>query len=48
MALESIGIVAWPRGDRPRERLLRMGPQALTESETFLQMEDTYDEQFSG
>lgn len=29
----SKGIVAWPEGERPRERLLRMGSQALTDAE---------------
>lgn len=33
MTQESRGIVTWPEGDRPRERLLRLGPQALTEPE---------------
>ena len=33
MTQESKGIVTWPEGDRPRERLLRLGPQALTEPE---------------
>lgn len=30
---KSKGILTWPENDRPRERLLRLGPQALTESE---------------
>lgn len=30
---KSKGIVSWPETDRPRERLLRHGPQALTEAE---------------
>ncbi len=30
---ESKGIVSWPEADRPRERLLRYGPQVLTEAE---------------
>lgn len=30
---KSEGIVSWPETDRPRERLLRHGPQALTEAE---------------
>jgi len=30
---KSKGIVTWPEGDRPRERLLRHGAQSLTESE---------------
>lgn len=30
---ESKGIVSWPEADRPRERLLRHGPQVLTEAE---------------
>lgn len=29
----SKGILTWPENDRPRERLLRLGPQALTEAE---------------
>lgn len=29
----SKGIVAWPEGERPRERLLRLGPQSLTDAE---------------
>lgn len=32
-SLTSKGIVAWPEGERPRERLLRQGPQALTDAE---------------
>ncbi len=32
---ESKGIVAWPEGERPRERLLRRGPQSLTDAELF-------------
>ena len=30
---KSKGIVTWPEGDRPRERLLRMGAQSLTDAE---------------
>lgn len=30
---KSKGIVAWPEGERPRERLLRMGAQTLTDAE---------------
>ena len=30
---KSKGIVSWPEPDRPRERLLRHGPQSLTEAE---------------
>ena len=30
---KSKGIVAWPEGERPRERLLRLGPQSLTDAE---------------
>ena len=30
---QSKGISSWPVGERPRERLLRHGPQALTEAE---------------
>ena len=30
---KSKGIVAWPVGERPRERLLRLGAQALTDAE---------------
>lgn len=33
MRSSSKGIVAWPEGERPRERLLRLGPQALTDAE---------------
>ena len=33
MKTDSKGIVTWPEDDRPRERLLRQGPQALTEPE---------------
>ncbi|MBI5150385.1 MAG: DNA repair protein RadC [Candidatus Omnitrophica bacterium] len=29
----SKGIVGWPEGDRPRERLLRQGPHSLTDAE---------------
>jgi len=29
----SKGIVAWPEGERPRERLLRLGAQSLTDAE---------------
>lgn len=30
---KSNGIVAWPEGERPRERLLRLGAQSLTDAE---------------
>jgi len=30
---KSKGIVAWPEGERPRERLLRIGAQSLTDAE---------------
>ena len=30
---KSRGIVAWPEGERPRERLLRQGAQSLTDAE---------------
>ena len=30
---KSRGIVAWPEGERPRERLLRLGAQSLTDAE---------------
>ena len=33
MKRNSKGILTWPEGDRPRERLLKLGPQALTEAE---------------
>ncbi len=33
MKTRSKGIVAWPVGERPRERLLRMGAQSLTDAE---------------
>lgn len=33
MKQKSKGILAWPEGDRPRERLLSLGPQALAEPE---------------
>ena len=29
----SKGIVSWPEDERPRERLLSRGPQALTDAE---------------
>ena len=29
----SKAIVAWPEGERPRERLLRLGAQAVTDAE---------------
>ncbi|MDQ3563777.1 MAG: hypothetical protein M3436_06445 [Pseudomonadota bacterium] len=29
----SQGIIAWPEDERPRERLLRRGPHALTDAE---------------
>ncbi len=31
--VKSKGIVAWPAGERPRERLLRQGAQSLTDAE---------------
>ena len=31
--VRSKGIVAWPEGERPRERLLRSGAQSLTDAE---------------
>jgi DNA repair protein RadC len=31
--IKSKGIVAWPESERPRERLLRLGAQALTDAE---------------
>ncbi len=30
---KSKGIVAWPEGERPRERLLRLGAHSLTDAE---------------
>jgi DNA repair protein RadC len=30
---KSRGIVSWPEAERPRERLLSRGPQALTDAE---------------
>jgi DNA repair protein RadC len=33
MKTDSKGILTWPADERPRERLLRRGPQALTEAE---------------
>lgn len=30
---KSKGIVAWPEGERPRERLMRQGAQSLTDTE---------------
>jgi len=30
---KSKGIVSWPEGERPRERLLRLGAQSLTDAE---------------
>jgi len=30
---KSKGILTWPEGERPRERLLRSGPQSLTDAE---------------
>jgi len=33
MKRQSKGIVAWPEGERPRERLLRLGAQSLTDAE---------------
>jgi len=30
---KSKGIIAWPEGERPRERLLRQGAQSLTDAE---------------
>jgi DNA repair protein RadC len=32
-AHESKGIASWPEEERPRERLLSCGPQALTDAE---------------
>jgi DNA repair protein RadC len=32
-ARKSKGILTWPEGERPRERLLRSGPQSLTDAE---------------
>jgi DNA repair protein RadC len=32
-ASRSRGILTWPEGERPRERLLRSGPQSLTDAE---------------
>lgn len=32
---KSRGIVSWPEEERPRERLLSRGPQALTDAELF-------------
>lgn len=32
-AIKSRGIVSWPEEERPRERLLSRGPQALTDAE---------------
>jgi DNA repair protein RadC len=32
-ATKSRGIVSWPEEERPRERLLSHGPQALTDAE---------------
>ena len=29
----SQGIIAWPEDERPRERLLRRGPHAVTDAE---------------
>src|SRR5688572_26291534 len=31
--LKSKGIVTWPEGERPRERLLRLGAQSVTDAE---------------
>ncbi len=31
--IKSKGILTWPEGERPRERLLRLGPQSLTDAE---------------
>ena len=31
--VKSRGIVAWPEGERPRERLLRQGAQSVTDTE---------------
>lgn len=31
--VKSKGIASWPEGERPRERLLRSGPQSLTDAE---------------
>ena len=33
MTTKSKGIVSWPREERPRERLLSRGAQALTDAE---------------
>lgn len=33
LSIKSKGIVAWPEGERPRERLLRQGAQSLTDAE---------------
>jgi len=33
MAGKSAGIKSWPEGERPRERLQKLGPQALSEAE---------------
>jgi DNA repair protein RadC len=33
MANQSKGISVWPQEDRPRERLLSRGPEALTDTE---------------
>ncbi len=33
LSKKSSGIVSWPEGERPRERLLQRGPQALTDAE---------------
>jgi DNA repair protein RadC len=32
-AKKSSGILTWPEGERPRERLLRSGPHSLTDAE---------------
>lgn len=32
-ARKSKGILTWPEGERPRERLLRSGPHSLTDAE---------------
>ncbi|MBA7554020.1 hypothetical protein ES705_46631 [subsurface metagenome] len=37
-AKKSQGIVAWSEGERPRECLLQLGPQALTDAELLVIM----------
>jgi len=43
-ATRSKGIVSWPEEERPRERLLSRGPQALTDAghEETTEYGDTY------